>query len=399
MAKLWISFKRAVCLMLTLALAALAAGCWDRIEIEKRGFVIGAAVDLVDQEQPAHRIPANPLYRLTNQIVVPDMLAEGGEQGGKEGDAYLNVSATGYTFFGINREMATSTSRAPFTEHLKLIVLSRQVAEAGLIGPVLDVYTRDHEMRRSTRIIVSEGAAADALTVDSENEWLPVLFIQSIAENTHKTSSLLPGVRIGEVQEYMTEGYSFALPKIKVMDGKVEMSGAAVFRSGSNKMVGWLDGETTEGFNFVSGAPISATIEFEWQGRMCTFEIKRMNRIVKTTLENEKPVFTIDLAVSGNIGEMHHNVNLMDSEELWTEVERAIARQIEARAQLAVDKLKDSYHVDAFGLGRHVQRKYYKLWDKLRSQWDGPDGAFADSTVNTRVHVELRSMGTVIKTG
>ena len=170
-----------------------------------------------------------------------------------------------------------------------------------------------------------------------------------------------------------------------------------MIRSGDNRMAGWLDGDMTEGLNLIHGELVSSVVEFEWKGQMCTFEIKRVRRTMGVELnDGSRPAFTIDLVASGNVGEMH--TDRVDSPEYWAEIERAVATKIESRIERLIDKLQGSYYVDAFGFGRHLQRKYYKQWEKLRHQWEGPDGAFAESTISTRVKVEVRGMGTLIRT-
>lgn len=54
---------------LLLCLALFATGCWDRVEIEERGFVVGAGIDVAGEDDADK-------YILTFQFVIP-----GGLQG------------------------------------------------------------------------------------------------------------------------------------------------------------------------------------------------------------------------------------------------------------------------------------------------------------------------------
>lgn len=172
-----------------LCLVFLTTGCWDRVEIENRGFVIGVAIDAAKEKQAKEteekEAPSKPKgkqrFVATHQFVVPGALkgqgGGGGQQGGGQGgDAFLNLSSEGNTMFEIARTFATRTSRSPYLEHLKIIIVSEELAKKGQFAHVLDFFLRNHEMRRTTKIMIAKGGEArKVLEVTPKNEKLPVL--------------------------------------------------------------------------------------------------------------------------------------------------------------------------------------------------------------------------------
>ncbi len=71
-----IHLKR-LCLLPAVLVVIPLAGCWDRVEIEDRGFVVGAALDLPDEGTEENKI------KLTNQFVVPSGLGAPSQASGQ----------------------------------------------------------------------------------------------------------------------------------------------------------------------------------------------------------------------------------------------------------------------------------------------------------------------------
>src|SRR5699024_12123610 len=86
--------------------------------------------------------------------------------------------SSGESIFAINRKMLKETSRPPFYEQLRLLVISEEVALDGdLFASMLDLFIRDQEMRRIIKVIIAEDKAKDVLEVDPKPEKLPVVHV------------------------------------------------------------------------------------------------------------------------------------------------------------------------------------------------------------------------------
>jgi spore germination protein len=87
-------------------IAGTISGCSELAEIEERGFVVGAAYDIVKEKK------SNPIMKGTYQMVLPSKLTQ---QGGKgAGNNYINVSAKADSVFEQIRIIAKKISRELF---------------------------------------------------------------------------------------------------------------------------------------------------------------------------------------------------------------------------------------------------------------------------------------------
>lgn len=101
--------------IMVMLVVGFLSGCSELEEIEERGFVVGAAYDIVKKKQ------ANPIMKGTYQMVLPSKLAQQGGQGGGDGENYINVSEKADSVFEQIRIIAKKISRTLFFRIYKLL--------------------------------------------------------------------------------------------------------------------------------------------------------------------------------------------------------------------------------------------------------------------------------------
>ena len=85
--------KHLLKIIMVMVLAGFISGCSELEEIEERGFVVGAAYDIVKKKK------SNPIMKGTYQMVLPSKLAQQGGQGDGDSENYINVSAKADSVF------------------------------------------------------------------------------------------------------------------------------------------------------------------------------------------------------------------------------------------------------------------------------------------------------------
>lgn len=365
---------------------AILTGCWDRVEIEDRGFVVGTAIDAA----------ADPdTFLLTFQFVVPNaMQGKSPAEGKGGGNSYQNISAEGRTLFKAARKMSNETSRSPYLEHNKIIIVSERLARAGKLEEVLDLFIRDPEMRRAAKVMISVGEAKKLLSIKPAIEKLPVQYINSTSENPDKSDSITPPTNIGDVHRFLLEEHSYAIPKISSIDHKVSVSGAAVFGR-DNRLRGFLNEEQTSGRNFFRGTIRAGALEVLIDDDLVVFEVKRSGRRISADVsDGERPVFNLDVSVEGNVGESYSKVDLLDS-RIISSIEDKVGKKVESIMEDVLSKSQTEYRADILGLGEYLYENHYRTWEAIRDNWDQGQHIFSRSRVNIDVNVKLRIIGAI----
>ena len=311
----------------------------------------------------------------------------------------MNISSEGETMMEITRQMATRTSRSPFYPHIKVIIVSEEIAKTGEFANVIDFFLRDHEMRRGTKVLISQTDAKKSLEVKPHNEKLPAMYIDSVAENNKKTARMSPPMRLGDLHQFLLSKQSYTLPRITAQDKEVKIAGVAVFQGHENKMVGWLGEEETEGLGFLGGDIDGGVLKINIKDNLVIYEIKGTKREIQADVSNKEHIkFTITIESEGNIPESLETIDYLEEEEMWKQIEKKVEDEIERMSYDVIEKLQKELAVDAMGLGAHLHQNHHQLWESIKDDWDRGEKYFTKSDITVKAKVIVRNPGVVNKT-
>lgn len=163
------------------------------------------------------------------------------------------MSAKGDSVFEQIRIIAKKISRTLFSTYTSNHFSEELLSNPNVLQNTLDVYIRDHEMRRNIRLFVSEKNAEAILKQNAKSENLPAQYIDMLAEHPPKNAQMVEAAELVTCRKKIISNRSFVLPVLKPTKQGIEMDGAALFRGKDNKCVGMLNGEQTVGINFIIG--------------------------------------------------------------------------------------------------------------------------------------------------
>ncbi len=382
--------------------ALLLGGCWDRVEIDQRGFVIGVAIDAPDQSEQSPDGVAGSKYRATFQVVVPSAIKQGqGKSGGGgsegKGKAYHNVSVQERSLSSLYATLADRSSRIPFMEHLKTIVVSSRVAKApeGL-SAVFDFFLRESDMRRSAHVIIAKEEARKLLDLEVPNEPLPSIYLNEFDRNRRLSSYIPPQVRVGDIQEKLLRYETYTLPEV-TLNGKIEASfeSVAVIDGKTNRVFGSLKGQDVQSLNFLRGEAKGGIVNFKFEGRVSAFRLdKASSKIVLTNRDPENLAFTIRIFADGTLNETETLDHFSDSEVI-AKIEKTVSQTIAGRCEDTTEKLQRKFKKDAIGIGSYMYRNHYRLWQQVKNRWDRGDNEFSRASVKVEVRTKVRRTGNI----
>jgi len=367
----------------------LLAGCWDRVEIDQRGFVVGVGIDeSTDKER----------YLGTYQFVVPGGLKQSSANSSASTNtqAYFNLSTTGSSMSALSAKMASQTSRSPYFEHLKLIIVSESLAhKPEEFSSLMDYFLRNSEMRRGVKVLVAEGKAVDALSVTPKNERMPAAYIESIVNNNRKTTYMLPETAIGQIHEYLMRKESYVIQRIAASrNGLVSVSGCAVFDGKTNRMVGELTGEETQGLNLLKGQVKGGVLEAGEGVERVDFLIERSKRTIRIDNTGDRLTFHIHVQLEGVIDKSPNSINFTQKPAV-VEVEEVLEKRMQDICYATIRKLQLTYRKDVLDLGMYLYENHYKLWKTLAGNWEQGKDLFSQVNIQVHTNAIVRRTGNI----
>ncbi|SDZ33607.1 Ger(x)C family spore germination protein [Bacillus sp. 166amftsu] len=379
-----------------IALFICMSGCSERKEIEERGFVVGVAFDVVKKESESKKPPR---MKGTYQLVLPSSLAQQGGGKNQGGANYINISATADSVFAQIRVISKKISRSLFFPHIQVLVFSKDLLKHPMVlEQTLDVFFRDHEMRRNIRIFVSKERADRILQQSAKPENLPAKYIDLLADHADANAYMLEAVRIGDVQETMVAKRSFVLPILQLTKQGVKMEGAAMFQGKDNKLIGLLNGKNTQGLNYIIGKKASGFITIRKEKKIFTYEIHKIRRKIHASFaEPRRPKFTVDIYPEGVLAE----VQLGGDGKAWSDkqMKTSISKEMESIVMGTIKTVQKSFETDVLGLGDYYKRHNYKEWKKIEKNWDEGENYFTKSNIVVRVHPVVEHSGSLMPKG
>lgn len=370
----------------------MLTGCWDVVNIEERGFIVGSAVDMAEENIK------RPEFMMTNQIVVPAGMITSSQQSGEGNQAYLNYTSTGKSIYKMEEKIASISSKVPYYEHSVVLVISEDIAkQKHLFSNLLDTYIRDVNLRRGIKVVVSEGEAKKLLEITSPNYKLPAKHIEELLEKGSNQVGFLKPTMAGDVEEYHLRNNSYILPYIKMDDYLVYESGA-VFHGPEDKMVGIFDENDMQGLGIIQGEHTTKIVELPYKEETLALDIVRSeSRMTVDRAKVNDTKVNINIEIESIIKELLHQEDLTKSSVIES-IQAAVSNAVKNSIENVIKKAQDEFGTDIFGIWRLLETKHYDVWKQMKDEWEEGKYYFKNVNFDVNVKTEIYSTGTTNKT-
>lgn len=388
---------RRLCIAALLALLLpLLSGCTDGMELEEHVFALAMAVDRTAAGQ----------IRLSVQLLSGGGATDegGGQSGGSGGESdgegaklsqngYLIVSATGEDYPHALSLMTASVPRKLSLSHLRVVVISEEIARTDAFYPLLMQLQASCEAEESAYLVISQGDARELVASQRPyigsrlSRYLETMFAY------YDGLGYIPGSRLGDVMRALTvrvgdpaviyaavqqedapqaeakanplDALAGELPRESV--GRVEYMGAAVFSG--QRMTGLLTGAQVQLLRMLTGA-------FD----QCPYFLGGEEYTLRQAGRSR-----LSLSQDGSRAVLSAQVYLEAEKTLPADAdEQALRAQLESEL-LAVLQRAQQLGSDCAGFGRLAVRRYATI-----EAWEATDWKSAYASAGLQVSVNLR---------
>ena len=370
----------------------ILTGCWDVVNIEERGFIVGSAID-IEEEDSKH-----PEFTITNQMVLPAGMIPAAAGGSGEEIAFLNYTSKGKSIYQMEEEIAAISSKVPYYEHLTILVVSEDVAKKEhLFSNLLDTYIRDVNLRRGIKVVVSKEKAKELLNFTTPNDKLPAMHIEELLEKSSDQLGFLKPRVVGDIEEDHLREKSYVLPYLDIKE-YLEYKYGAVFHGPKDKMVGILNDDEMNGLEMIEGVHTTKIIEFPYKGRTFALKTIRSNSNLSVDPKDINNInVTIDIEVEGVIKEAFSNTDFRKPSEI-KEVQKAVSNEVKKYIEKSIKKAQEELGADVFNIWQQLETKHYKKWERVKDDWEKGEYYFKKVNFDINVTTEIYGIGTTNKT-
>ena len=383
--------RRSALVILLVLILAITSGCWDRREIEDRGYVIGMAIDKATGEQTeiqdTPQTAGQQKYRLT--VELPKFRRTEGKKEVASAESHLIWSVEGESIFAMIRAINTKTYFGMYFEDVQSLIFSEAIAQEG-IGDLLDFFLRDAEIRRKVKLFVAPNRAEDILKAKLQVEELNSDFIAKMTRNEDRSPYFNGKAELGEVAEAMRDNRSFLIPLVMVEGKEIKLARNAVFNK-QKKMIGVLDEYEVNGTKILHKRLKQGVIVVENPAnshKIAVFELYRADIKITPHLEGADLRFSLEAKLEGTLGEnAEMRQNNLDPKFIKA-LEAAIEAEYTRLVQLSYTK-QQFLKVEVCQLGKLVYNKYPQYWKQIKNHWE--EEIFPSARLDTKITVNIRS--------
>lgn len=269
----------------------------------------------------------------------------------------------------------------------KLYIFSEEQSRNGLL-PCMEILLRNPNINDKGYVVVCKGKAYDILNLrvkgyPSSADYLEGLLKNSIFQNFYSEKNKLSDTYLN----ILSEGENTAMPYIEIKNGKIAMSGMALFNK--DKMTAMLDIKDAKLLNILredAGQGI-LTIAKNSEGNFSLYS--KVKRKVIASKQDGKYKYIINLKFTGDViyNQQYKNF-LKDANEIKI-IESDMEKSIQKSCMQFIKKAQQDYKIDCLSLGKYAAAKYGRHkginWDEVFSN--------ADIEVKVKVKIERTGRG------
>ncbi|WP_185763282.1 Ger(x)C family spore germination protein [Niallia circulans] len=385
---------RVTMIIVLIVIVSLLSGCWDRKELRNVSVVTGMAVDVGDHQK----------YKLTVETTAASEV----NPRSAEGYAPANVQALeGNTIAELTHKFNIISEQSLILSHMRVLVISEEVAEKGMME-FMDFMDRNREIRDDFDIVIArDSKAASVLKTNNMYKKSASLKIFTQLVSMYNDWGGVPKLRLNDfIRIYKSDGQTPVLVALKVKgdpkkggnienmktvtpENKVDVDSLAIIKGG--KLVGYISIYDVRNMLFVQNNLKSTIITAKCGNgaKSMGYRVTASKTNVIATEEDGVPSFTINVKTEGNL---QNNECLTNMSKIYAfkGYEDIINKKMERAILDTVNRTREQYNADIFGLGERLKDQDYKQFKKYRDNWDE---GFSKAKINIRFNTEIKQAG------
>lgn len=344
-----------IIIIILLISMSIFTGCYDKIELENRGFVIAIGVDKFEKDD-----------RFKVNISIPNMDVLGGK-GGSEKSEFVK-SSSNKTLYAALKKIDTSSSQKLNYGQAKVVILGEDLLkDSELFKETIDSLERNTELNRRIIVLATEGKAEDILKSELEGETLVGSFIANFYKNKSNKFGVAFRKDLQSIISQLAITKDAIIPKVTKKEDTLEFGGASVIKN--FKLVGWLNEEKVRGYLWVKGNAEDAHVIADYDNTFIPLRVNKNHSKIKFDEVNGKVICSIRIQVGGTIEEFKFSDQSLKDKKVLEQLQNTYADIIKKEVENTFYEFQQTYKVDGFDFSDHLTKWNYDLYKKYNNDY------------------------------
>ncbi|MCW3794407.1 Ger(x)C family spore germination protein [Paenibacillus sp. LS1] len=375
-----IPFHMLIRVVSALCILLMLSGCWSSREIEDLSLYVGLGIDVGKETEFEKDIAAQGgSYPKKNYLTATVQIAPGfsnsqsSQQSGSPSSgktSYANEQLSGDSLLQIFRQFALRRDRPLIGHHLKVIVVSKDIAKKYGLDQLLDFVLRDNDIRPNCLVLISHRRAVDVLTSQDPSR-IPAFYLTGITNNSYISNKILDPVLLSKLDAQMQSGSSFLLQNVLNSDGEDKFSGGSIFDGKTTKFIGELSQTDLEGLSWLNPKKKGGVLKtHNKEGFTVLYEMKKKKVKITPKVVGNDISFHVKTESEGWLMEDWRAPEEEEKGAYLRELEKEFADLAEQQIRQVLYKLQHTYKVDVADFRDSLRIKEPKTWKKVKGDWD-----------------------------
>lgn len=361
-------------------------GCWDKIEIENRAFIVSIAVDTLTEKNPNTSTTKGiyedtaPVIKGIFSVISPQKLASGDPK------PYEVLESQGLNLSNIVMNLSNKFGRIPFYAHTRVFLIGEELLKNkdAFLG-TLDVNARFHEFNRQMLVVAVKGNIDEIYNTDLKLDDTPSEHIKNIIDGAEKLGSSI-SLDLSNFISSLRDNGSVLIPCIEVKNGEIIASGLTIVSD--YKFQGYMPDKYIRGYACLTNKLKGGRKVVEDGNKEYSFSIASSNRRI-WLLDEEKPKYKISVVMEGDLYQYSFNEELMSPEKI-EKVKKLLENSLKLELEEEIKYFQNDVGKDFLGIGEYTKKYHNKFFKKHEKDWDE---TFKNAEFQVDVEMFIRRIG------
>lgn len=368
----------------------LLTGCWDKVEMEDRSYVITLGIDKYEEGESSQVDGvSNNRYALSLGTAELSEISE--QNKGSENDEKKAVQIAGESIASAIKAADMFSSRQIYMGQLKTVIFGEEILkDKEAFKEALEALERNQEISTKTILLSTEGKAVDCVNAILGENASSGLFIWDFYKNSAENVATTGRLDLENALVDLRGSGNTIIPRIEVENKKIKLGGGSIISNYT--LQGHLKDLEERGYLWLRGRAEGAVVDAIADNKVIPMWVLNNKCKYSFREENGKVICTISVEVKGSIEGSSTGTESLLNENHIDELAKIFEKTIQSEVENVIELMQSQYDADGIQLIDEMKKRANKLY---KAQNKSDKELFEQMEFEPVITVHIPSIGVI----